>query len=637
MKLLVLGGTEFVGRALVDDALARGWEVTVFHRGTEPIPGVASLQGDRTESGGLAVLAAAVREGAGWDIVADTWSHAPSAVRDTARLLAGHAGGYIYISSRSVYAYPTAAGADERAPVVAASADGGEDDYATMKAGGELAATAEFGDRALLVRAGLILGPHENIGRLPWWLGRLARGGTVLAPGPADLPIQYIDARDLAAWALSAAERGLGGAFNVVSPVAHSTMGEILETIARVVGASSEPRLRWTDPDDILAAGVAPWTELPFWIPPGEAHDTMHRADVGPALATGLAVRPLAETVADTWAWLQSIGGVAPQRADRPRVGLALETEARVLGITREVAGTARGNSGSGGTGTGADGSTGTGTADARELVRSAITALFVPGDRPDRFAKAATSAADIVIIDLEDAVARGSKADALAAAVAGLLPGGVRALVRVNTVGSPTFTVEVDELLTLARVPGNGLLGLMVPKADGAAGIAALAARLEPRLALVPLIESAKGVQHAFAIASVPGVTRVAFGAIDFAFDIDASGSDASLDYARGQVVVASRAAEIGSPLDSPTTDIRDLDIVAAAAARARTLGFGGKLCIHPAQVAVVAAQYEPTEREVAWATRVLSVDDGVAQVDGRMVDRPVIEQARRILHRAR
>ncbi|MEC4020988.1 NAD-dependent epimerase/dehydratase family protein [Streptomyces sp. H27-D2] len=327
MKLLILGGTEFVGRAIAEDALARGWQVTVFHRGHhEPPPGAVALRGDRSAAdGGLAALAAGE-----WDIVVDTWSGAPSAVQDAARLLAGRAGHYVYVSSRSVYEYPAPAGLSESGPLVEASPDdGGEVEYARAKRGGELAATEAFGERALLARAGLIIGPGENIGRLPWWLLRMARGGQVLAPGPRDLDLQYVDARDLAAWVLSAAERGLGGAYNVVSRPGHTTMGELLETCARVTGADVE--LRWTDPETILAAGIEPWSDLPIWLPPGESHDTLHRGDVTKAQAAGLRCRGIAETVADTWSWLQSLDGAPPQRPDRPAVGLDPETEAKAL------------------------------------------------------------------------------------------------------------------------------------------------------------------------------------------------------------------------------------------------------------------------------------------------------------------
>ncbi|MGW0551052.1 NAD-dependent epimerase/dehydratase family protein [Streptomyces altiplanensis] len=327
MKLLVLGGTEFVGRAVTDDALARGWDVTVFHRGHHaPPPGVVALHGDRTAEGGLAAL-----ERGEWDVVVDTWSGAPSAVRDAARLLAGRAGHYAYVSSASVYRYPSPAGQGEDGPLVDGSADaGGDVAYPQAKRGGEVAAAGAFGDRALLVRAGLILGPGENIGRLPWWLTRIARGGPVLAPGPRDLALQYVDARDLAAWMLDAAAGGLGGPYNLVGPRGHATMGGLLEECVRVTGAGA--RLRWTDPEVILAAGVAPWSELPVWVPPGELYDAVHDTGVGKALGAGLRCRPVAETVADTWAWLQELGGVAPQRPDRPVVGLAPEKEARVLG-----------------------------------------------------------------------------------------------------------------------------------------------------------------------------------------------------------------------------------------------------------------------------------------------------------------
>lgn len=326
MRLLTLGGTEFVGRAVVEDALERGWEVTVFHRGRHQAPpGAAVLLGERGTEGGLTAL-----EHGEWDAVVDTWSGAPAVVRETARLLAGRAGTYAYVSSRSVYTYPAAPGLDEAGPVVDASpGDGPGVDYARAKRGGELAAVESFGDRALLVRAGLILGPYENIGRLPWWLTRVARGGPVLAPGPRDLPLQYVDARDLAAWVLDAAAAGLGGAYNLVSPPGHTTMGELLDACLTVTGGAAE--LRWTDPETVLAAGIEPWTELPVWLPPGELYDTLHTADVSRALATGLRCRPVGETVADTWTWLRSLGGVAPHRPDRPAVGLAPDKEAKAL------------------------------------------------------------------------------------------------------------------------------------------------------------------------------------------------------------------------------------------------------------------------------------------------------------------
>ena len=325
MRLLVLGGTEFVGRAIVEDALARGWETTVFHRGRHaPSAGVRALQGDRTEEGGLAAL-----ETGEWDAVVDTWSDAPAAVLDSARLLFGRVDHYTYVSSRSVYGLSTPPDAGEDTPTVESSPTDDGTDYARAKRGGELAAETVFGDRALFVRAGLILGPYENVGRLPWWLNRIDRGGPVLAPGPRDLPLQYIDVRDLAAWILDAIEKGLGGPYNLVGPSGHTTMEGFLNACREATGSDAE--FRWTSPKAIEEAGIAPWRELPIWLPPGGLHQTLHQGKVDRALATGLRCRPVGETVADTWAWLRSIGGEAAQRPDRPRLGLDPETERRVL------------------------------------------------------------------------------------------------------------------------------------------------------------------------------------------------------------------------------------------------------------------------------------------------------------------
>ncbi|WP_405661565.1 SDR family oxidoreductase [Streptomyces sp. NBC_00079] len=328
MRLLVLGGTEFAGRAVVEAALGRGWDVSVLNRGRHrPLPGVRALHGDRTTPDGLAALT----DGE-WDVVVDTWSGAPRAVHEAARLLRGRAARYVYVSSCSVYAWPSPRGYTEDAPLVeGAEPEADRTDYARDKRGAEIAAVEAFGaDRSVLVRAGLILGPYENIGRLPWWLGRIARGGPVLAPGPRDLPVQYIDVRDLAEWILGAAEQELSGPYNLVSAQGHATMGELLDACVAVTGSDAE--LRWTAPGTVLGAGIEPWTQLPVWVPPGsEEHDSLHSGDVSRALATGLRCRPVAETVTDTWRWLQNIGGTAPQRPDRPPVGLDPAVEAKVL------------------------------------------------------------------------------------------------------------------------------------------------------------------------------------------------------------------------------------------------------------------------------------------------------------------
>ncbi|MCP2032814.1 nucleoside-diphosphate-sugar epimerase [Okibacterium sp. HSC-33S16] len=328
MRLLVLGGTEFVGRAIVEEGLRKGWDVTTFNRGRHPgVHGAARLIGDRTTPEGITALAQSSSE---WDVVADTWSWAPAVVRDTAAALARRVDRYVYVSSSSVYEFPTAPGSDESATVVDSSPDDPTfDDYARAKAGAERAVTDVFGDRALIARPGLILGPHENIGRLPWWLLRAATGGRMLAPGTPDTGIQYIDARDLAAWALSAAEAKVSGAVNAISTPSAATLEELLTACIQATG--SDASLEWVPAQKILAAGIEPWSQLPIWLPPGEVYDTLFNIDVSQAIATGCSIRPIEETVRDTWAWLESIGGAAPQRPDRPPVGLDPQLEAQLL------------------------------------------------------------------------------------------------------------------------------------------------------------------------------------------------------------------------------------------------------------------------------------------------------------------
>src|SRR3954470_9360601 len=327
MRLLVLGGTSFVGRALVEQGVARGDEVITFNRGRNPWshPDVERVVGDRDDPDTLRPLAD--RE---YDVVVDTWSGAPRAARDSAELLAPRARTYAYISSCSVYAPPPPMGVSEDAPTVDASphAERGED-YAANKRGAELAVQRAFGDRALLVRPGLILGPHEDVGRLPWWLLRIARGGEVLAPGPPDQPLQLIDARDLARWTLDAAAAGRAGAYNAVSRRGHATMRSLLEACVAATGADAT--LTWVAPALLARHGIEPWVQLPVWLPPDHEYRAMHGADVEKIHAAGLVTRPVAETVGDTWAWLTALSGAPPQRADIPPHGLDAAREQAVL------------------------------------------------------------------------------------------------------------------------------------------------------------------------------------------------------------------------------------------------------------------------------------------------------------------
>lgn len=243
-------------------------------------------------------------------------------------MLANRAGHYCYISSRSVYRWPIPVGLDESGPIVdgdPSSLD--DDDYARCKRGGELAAMEAFGERALLARAGLILGPYERVGRLPWWLRRLERGGQVLSPGPPTRPLQYIDGRDLAEWVLSAASSGLSGAFNTVSRPGHTTMGELLDTARAVTRSGAE--LVWASPTFIEGEGVAAWTELPIWVPPDGELAGLHAGDVTAAYQHGLRCRPVADTVTATWAWLQDEG--EPDSLSAGTVGLSPRREAELL------------------------------------------------------------------------------------------------------------------------------------------------------------------------------------------------------------------------------------------------------------------------------------------------------------------
>ena len=242
--------------------------------------------------------------------------------------LAGSVRHYLYISSRSVYRAPLRDGATEDDPVVPSSPDAEGGSYGESKAGGERAATAVFGDRALLVRAGLILGPNEYVPRLTWWLRRVFDGGRVLAPGPRQLPLQYVDVRDLARWVLDSAEQGRGGAFNVVSRSGHTTMEQLLELCVRVTGSAAT--LHWVEADVILRAGIEPWNELPIWVPPDHPYGAQHTTDSSKAFAAGLRCRPPEETVSDTWDWLCA-GGSTSSPGSRPEAGLDRAKERAVL------------------------------------------------------------------------------------------------------------------------------------------------------------------------------------------------------------------------------------------------------------------------------------------------------------------
>jgi nucleoside-diphosphate-sugar epimerase len=306
VRLLVLGGTKFLGRAAVETALARGHEVTLFNRGeTNPelFPEAEKLRGDRTE--GLGVL-----EGREWDAVLDPSGYIPSVVRASAEALADFSGHYLFVSSVSVYA-SLAQPVDEESAV----ADLGDlpDDklaedysnYGPLKALCEQAVADVFGDRQASVRPGLIVGANDPSGRFTYWPHRVARGGRVLAPAPPDAQVQFIDAKDLGAWLVDLSERRAGGVYNATHP--GRSFREVLETCREVAG--SDASFEWVSPELLNEHEVGEWMELPLWISdPGAV--AMHEVDVSRAVDAGLTFRPLEETVRDTLEHAATVDGV---------------------------------------------------------------------------------------------------------------------------------------------------------------------------------------------------------------------------------------------------------------------------------------------------------------------------------------
>lgn len=258
-------------------------------------------------------------------------------------------------------------------------------------------------------------------------------------------------------------------------------------------------------------------------------------------------------------------------------------------------------------------------------------TPLFVPGDRPERFGKAAASGADAVILDLEDAVIQENKAKARAAVAAHTISG-VPVLVRINPLDGPLAAAD------LASLKGARLDGIMVAKAGDGARLASLASAF-PGKALVALIETVAGHASARAIACVPGVTQLAFGSIDYALDLGSEETFEALLAARSEVVLASRLAGLAPPLDGVTVGYDDPALLTAEARRARSLGFGGKLLIHPRQIGPVREGFRPSEAELAQARQILDAvarqGEGAISLEGRMIDAPVIAKARRLVAR--
>jgi 2'-hydroxyisoflavone reductase len=328
---LILGGTGFLGPAVIDAAKARGYTITLFNRGkTRPdlYPELEKLRGDRdpAKDEGLKAL-----EGRSWDVVLDNSGYVPRIVKASASLLAPRVKQYIFISSVSVYADTSTAGADETAklgtmadPTVETMGKEFEN-YGPLKALCEQAAEAAMPGRVANVRPGFIVGPGDLTHRFTYWPLRVEKGGEVLAPGSPSDPIQVIDARDLAAWLVALMETKTMGAFDAVGPGEPLTMGGVLDKSKALTG--SDARYTWVSPAFIDKFPGEP-LDLPIWAPPEGKTAGFHARSGERARKAGLVHRPVDETIKDTLAWFK---GLPPERQAKRRAGLSPEREAEVL------------------------------------------------------------------------------------------------------------------------------------------------------------------------------------------------------------------------------------------------------------------------------------------------------------------
>jgi 2'-hydroxyisoflavone reductase len=321
-KILVIGGTRFLGYFIAETAIERGHEVTLFNRGQsapEAFPRAERIRGDRDVD--VELLA-----GRQWDAVVDTSGYFPRIVGKSARLLAGSVPHYTFVSSISAYEGPVTEGVGEDAPLQTLEDPTVEevrgDTYGGLKALCEQVVQEAYGEGALIVRPTLIVGPRDPTDRFGYWVRRIAQGGEVLAPATPDRPVQLIDVRDLAGWIVDMVEKGGTGVFNGVGPAEPLTMGDFLEATRGALGGDA--RFTWVDEQFLLEREVAPWVELPVWVP--EEMSALHRTRNSRALAAGLRLRPIEATVRDTHAWMQG----NPDKA-APQGTLTREREQELL------------------------------------------------------------------------------------------------------------------------------------------------------------------------------------------------------------------------------------------------------------------------------------------------------------------
>lgn len=332
MDILIIGGTRFLGRALVTSALASGHTLTLFNRGVsnpELFPTVEHLTGDRAAS--LDAL-----DGRRWDAVIDTCGYEPAIVRRSAEKLANVVSRYIFISSISVYASLSQPGGDEEAPLARLPEGADEtfhiEHYGALKALCEQAVERTLLGRTLNIRPGLIVGEYDPTDRFTYWPWRVSRGGDILAPDGPGYPIQIIDVRDLADWTLRMVETAQTGVYNATGPQQPLTLGRLLEVSQRASG--SDARVTWVSEQFLLENGVEPWSDLPLWIPASDRESAgMNQVSIDRALQAGLRFRPLEDTVASTLDWAARFPAGHQWKA-----GLPAEREAALLRKFRDAA-----------------------------------------------------------------------------------------------------------------------------------------------------------------------------------------------------------------------------------------------------------------------------------------------------------
>lgn len=324
MRILIIGGTRFLGRHLVEAALARGHEVTLFNRGKsnpDLFPQLETILGDREKD-------VDKLKGRNWDTVIDVAGYLPRIVRLSAEALKGSVGRYVYISSISVYSEFKRIGINETDPVGKIDDETveeiTEETYGPLKVLCEEAVQDLYGERSLIIRPGLIVGPNDPTDRFTYWPVRIARGGDVLAPQKPKAVIQVVDVRDLSDFILKLIEENASGIYNATGPDYELTIGKLLEVSQHVTG--SDTHIHWASVEFLNKQNVQPWSDMPTWIPDDEEGVGFSKVDVSKAIAAGLKFRPLEETVRDTLAWEKT------RPADHQwRAGLTAEREAEVL------------------------------------------------------------------------------------------------------------------------------------------------------------------------------------------------------------------------------------------------------------------------------------------------------------------